>query len=262
MTISRAIQNAVSGVRVAEVSMDIIADGFAKLQVNGGKISWAEAGTMGTQTVVAPGATTEEGAGGLGIQLGLGASIKAIHKDMTQGALKESDSPLHMAIKGSGFFQFIRPDGRIVYSRNGACRLDRNRNIVNTNGYVLAPGIQVPEGFETVSISHDGRVSVKMPDQTDLIDAGTVEIVRFIEPGALAESGGYFVPSSESGDPEVGVPGSGGRGSLHSMYLESCNGSAIRLMGDMIQAQRNHSQCLSIIKKADEMSEAQTRIVS
>ncbi len=68
MTISRAIKNAASGVRVAEVAMDIIADGFAKLQVNGGKVSWAEAATMGTQTVVAPGAATEEGANGLGIR--------------------------------------------------------------------------------------------------------------------------------------------------------------------------------------------------
>ncbi len=181
---------------------------------------------------------------------------------MTQGALKESDSPFHLAIKGGGFFQFIRPDGRVVYSRNGACRLDSNRNIVNSDGYVLAPGIQVPEGYENVSISHDGKVLVKVPNQTDLVDSGTIEIARFIEPGALAEAGGYFIASSESGPAEVGSADSGGRGTLHSMYLESCNGSAIRLMGDMIQAQRNHSQCLSVIKKADEMSEAQTRIVS
>lgn len=92
MSISRAIQNAASGVRVAEVIMDVVANGFANLQNHGGKVGWVEVGAMGAQTMMTPGAATEEGAG-VGIQLGLGATVKAIHKDMTQGSLQESDSP-------------------------------------------------------------------------------------------------------------------------------------------------------------------------
>jgi flagellar basal-body rod protein FlgG len=262
MSILRAIQNAASGVRVAEIAMDVVANGFAKLQVHGGKINWVEVGAMGSQTMLAPGATTEEGANGIGIQMGLGVTVKAVHKDMSQGALQEADSPFHMAIQGSGFFQFIRPDGRIVFSRKGTCRLDRNHNIVNSDGYVLAPGIQIPEGYEEVAISQDGIVSVKMPNQSTMQDVGQIEIARFSEPRSLGEEGDYFVANTESGDPQIGIPDSGGRGVIKSRYLEACNGSAIKLMGDMIQAQRNHGQCLAIIKKADEMSEAQTRIVS
>lgn len=262
MSISRAIQNAASGVRVAETIMDVVANGFANLQNHGGKVGWVEVGAMGAQTMMTPGAATEEGANGVGIQLGLGATVKAVHKDMTQGALQESDSPFHMGIQGAGFFQFIRPDGRIVFSRKGICRLDHNRNIVNSDGYILAPGIQVPEGYQEVEISQTGQVSVKMPGQNVMQDVGQIEMVRFIEPGVLSQEGDYFVSNTESGEPEVGVPDTGGRGILKSRYLEASNGSAIKLMGDMIQAQRNHGQCLAIIKKADEMSESQTRIVS
>jgi flagellar basal-body rod protein FlgG len=262
MSIMRAIQNAASGVRVAELTMDVIANGFAKLQVHGGKIDWVEAGSLGGQTVQTPGATTEEGANAAGIQVGLGVTVKAVHHDMGQGALQDADSPLHMAIQGAGFFQYIRPDGRVVFSRNGACRLDSEHNIVNSDGYVLAPGIQVPSNAEEINISNDGRVSVKIPGQVELQDVGQIEIARFAEPRVLGEEGGYYVANTESGAPQVGAPGSEGRGIIKSRYLEACNGSAIKLMGDMIQAQRNHGQCLAIIKKADEMSEAQTRVVS
>jgi flagellar basal-body rod protein FlgG len=262
MSISRAIQNAASGVKVAETIMDVVANGFANLQNHGGKVGWVEVGSMGAQTMMTPGAATEEGANGVGIQLGLGVTVKAVHKDMTQGSLQESDSPFHMAIQGAGFFQFIKPDGRIVFSRKGICRLDSNRNIVNSDGYILAPGIQVPEGYQDVEISQTGKVAVKAPGQNILQDIGQIEIVRFIEPGVLTQEGDYFLPNGESGDPEVGIPDTDGRGLIKSRYLEVNNGSAIKLMGDMIQAQRNHGQCLAIIKKADEMSEAQTRIVS
>jgi flagellar basal-body rod protein FlgG len=262
MTIMRAIQNAASGVRVAEIAMSVIANGFSKLQVHGGKVNWVEVGSLGSQTMVTPGAVTEEGANGIGAQIGLGVTVKAIHKDMTQGAMQESDSPLHMAIQGAGFFQFVRPDGRIVFSRKGLCRLDRNRNIVNSDGYVLASGIQVPEGYEDVEISQDGQVSVRMPGQAEMQNVGQIEIARFIEPRALSEEGEYFVANTESGEPEIGTPDIGGRGVIKSRFLEACNGSAIKLMGDMIQAQRNHGQCLAIIKKADEMSDAQTKIIS
>ncbi|MDP3641110.1 MAG: hypothetical protein Q8R43_01575, partial [Alphaproteobacteria bacterium] len=73
MSISRAMQAAASGVKVAEVIMDVVANGFANLQNHGGKVGWVEVGAMGTQTIKAPGAATEEGANGVGIQLGLGA---------------------------------------------------------------------------------------------------------------------------------------------------------------------------------------------
>lgn len=262
MSIMRAIQNAASGAQVSEKVMSVIADGFAKLQVHGAKVEWVKVGAVGTQTMITPGAATEEGANKLGAQLNLGVAVKAIHTDMTQGSLQESDSPLHMAIQGSGFFQFIRPDGRVVFTRKGTCRLDRNRNIVNSDGYILAPGIQIPDGHEQISIGQDGQVSVKMPGQKDLQNVGQLEIARFIEPAALSKDGDYFSPTTESGEPEIGAPDASGRGSLKSGYLEACNGSAIKLMGDMIQAQRNHGQCLAIIKKADEMSDAQTRVIS
>lgn len=262
MSIMRAIQNAASGVRVAEVTMDVVANAFANIQTQGGKVGWVEVGAMGVQTQLTPGAVTEEGANGVGIQLGLGATVKAVHKDMTQGAIQESDSPFHMAIQGSGFFQYIKPDGQVVFSRKGICRLDRNRNIVNSDGYILAPGIQVPDGYQDIEISQTGQVFVKMPKQTEMQEVGQIEVARFIEPRVLSQEGDYFLPNSESGEPEVGAPDTSGRGLIKNRHLEANNGSAIKLMGDMIQAQRNHGQCLAIIKKADEMSEAQTRIVS
>lgn len=262
MNMMRAIQNAASGVRAAEITMGVVANGFAKLQTHGGKVNWVEVGSMGSQTMLPPGAATETGANAVGIQLEMGVTVKAVHKDMTQGTMQESDSPFHMAIHGSGFFQYIRPDGRVVFSRKGLCRLDKNRNIVNSDGYILAPGIQIPEGYENVAISQDGQVSVWMPGQKEPQTIGQIEIARFIEPRVLTEEGDYYVSNSESGEPEIGVPDSGGRGILKSGFLEACNGSAIKLMGDMIQAQRNHGQCLAIIKKADEMLDSQTRIVS
>jgi flagellar basal-body rod protein FlgG len=257
MSIMSAVHNAAGGVMVSEKMMEIVSSGFSRLQSHGAKLEWAEVGHLGSHTIQTPGSITEGNARGVGVQIGTGVTVKAVHKDMSQGSLQESDSPLHMAIQGNGFFQYIRPDGRIVYSRKGICRADKDGVIVNSDGFVLAPGISAPSNHERIMVSQDGVVSAKMPGVAEPTVLGQIELARFIEPRCLATEGDYFTATTTSGDPIVGKPEDEAFGSLKSNYLEVANGSAVKLMGDMIAAQRNHSQCLAIIKKCDEMSAAQ-----
>lgn len=259
MSIMSAVQKAAGGVFVSEKVMEVVSSGFARLQSHGAKLEWAEIGHMGSDNIKTQGAISEGSSTGVGIQIGNGVSIKAIHKDMSQGALVESDSPLHMAIQGNGFFQFIKPDGSIVYSRKGICRVDKDGGVVNSDGFVLAPAITVPNGYEEIMVSTDGIISAKMPTKKEPDILGQIELATFIEPRCLSTDGDYFIETATSGAPLIAKPMHEGAGMLRNRFLESANGSAVKLMSDMISAQRNHSQCLAIIKKCDEMAAAQSQ---
>ncbi len=259
MSIMSAVQKAAGGVLVSEKVMEVVSSGFARLQSHGAKLEWAEVGHMGSESLKSQGAISEGNSLAVGIQIGNGVSIKAIHKDMSQGALVESDSPLHMAIQGNGFFQYIKPNGEVVYSRKGICRVDKDGAVVNSDGFILAPAITIPSGYEEILVSADGAISAKMPSKKDPDTLGQIELVTFIEPRCLATDGDYFAATPTSGEPVIAKPTQQGAGMIRNRFLESANGSAVKLMSDMIAAQRNHSQCLAIIKKCDEMAAAQSQ---
>ena len=60
--------------------------------------------------------------------------IGGAYIDFKQGALRQTNSPRHLAIQGSGFFQVRTPQGD-VYTRNGEFSVNRDGILVTNLGY-------------------------------------------------------------------------------------------------------------------------------
>ena len=88
----------------------------------------------------------------------------------------------------SGWSQF---DGTYGYTRDGSFKIDSNGQLVTSDGYKLSPEVILPEGFvnDSLTISQDGRITVKVAGSDDPIEVGQLEIYRFVNPAGLESIG-------------------------------------------------------------------------
>ena len=188
--------------------------------------------------------------------MGHGVKLAATQREFTQGALQNTENISDIAIQGDGFFRVMTYDGSYAYTRDGAFKIDSNGQFVTSNGYKLMPEIILPQDFipETLTISQDGRVTVKVPGQDDPIEVGQLELYRFPNPVGLTAVGeNLFKISNASGDPIAGRPGFDGMGKTIHKFLEMSNVSVVREMVNMIVAQRAYEFNSKAIQTSDNM---------
>jgi len=204
------------------------------------------AGTPATEVTVVP----------VGVQVGHGVKAAATQKVFTQGALQSTGVVSDLAIQGEGFFRVLLMDGTYGYTRDGSFKIDSNGQIVNSNGLRLLPEIILPEGFEreSLTISQDGRVTVKVAGSDDPIEVGQVELYRFVNPAGLQAIGeNNFKVTNASGEAIAGRPGFDGMGTTLQKFLEMSNVSVVSEMVNMIVAQRAYEFNSKAIQTSDAM---------
>ena len=162
---------------------------------------------------------------------------------------------LDLAIDGPGFFQVARPDGTIMYTRNGSFKRDNVGNLVTGDGDQLTPVITIPSGALKIDIGQDGTVSVLLPGVTQASQVGQIQLVRFDNPSGLVSMGNnLFLDSFASGPALQGTGGfSTGFGTLQQGFLESSNVNLAEEMVNMIIAQRSYEINSKTIQASDEM---------
>jgi flagellar basal-body rod protein FlgG len=116
----------------------------------------------------------------------------------------------------------------------------------------------MPELFlpDSINITQDGRVSVKIPHDGDLVevDVGRLELYRFPNPVGLSTIGdNLFKTTAASGDPIPGVPGFEGFGTLRQGFLEMSNVAIVQEMVNLIIAQRAYEFNSRSIQTSDSM---------
>ncbi len=84
--------------------------------------------------------------------------------DFTQGSLLHTGRPLDVAVSGKGFFVVERPKESPIYTRNGVLHLNKEGQIVDLEGRLMAgaegPIVIPPEvGGSQIHIAGDGGVS-------------------------------------------------------------------------------------------------------
>ncbi len=78
---------------------------------------------------------------------------------MSQGNITMTERSFDMAIRGEGFFRIQLPDGRIAYSRDGGFETDSQGRLTTKDGYLVDPGITVPQDATSVSVNQLGQVT-------------------------------------------------------------------------------------------------------
>jgi len=191
-----------------------------------------------------------------GIQVGHGVKVAATQKIFTQGSLQATGNESDIAIQGEGFFRVLLIDGTYGYSRDGSFKIDSNGQFVSSNGYRMMPEVILPENFirESLTISQDGRVTVKVPGSDDPIEVGQLEIYRFVNPAGMQAIGeNLFKVTNASGDAIPGRPGFDGMGKTVQKFLEMSNVSVVTEMVNMIVAQRAYELNSKAIQTSDTM---------
>ena len=252
----RALYSAGSGMVAQQMNVDNIAHNLANANTVGFKMRRAQFQDLLYQNLVQPGAAA--GAQTVvpsGLQLGLGSRPASNEIIFTQGNFVTTSNPLDLVIQGKGFFQIRKPTGELAYTRSGAFHLDRDGNIVTSDGDPLEPQITLPPEAQSITIAGDGTVSYSLPGQTAVQQAGQIQLANFPNPAGLNSLGrNLFAPTDASGEPTLGIPGGQeGLGSLQQGYLEQSNVSVVEEFINLIVSQRAYEANSKIVRASDEM---------
>ncbi len=253
----RSLWTAASGMIGQQFNIDTIANNLANVNTTGFKQNRSDFEDLLYQTLRVPGTpATEVTLVPTGIQVGHGVRPAATQKIFTQGALQATGNVTDLAIEGEGFFRVLLYDGSYGYTRDGSFKIDAGGQVVNSNGYRLMPEVILPEGFirESLTISQDGRVTVKIAGIDDPIEVGQFETYRFINPsGLLAIGQNLFKVTNATGNVIAGRPGFDGMGKVIQKFLEMSNVSVVQEMVNMIVAQRAYETNSKAIQTSDSM---------
>ena len=252
----RALYSAASGMTAQQMNVDNIAHNLANANTAGFKTRRAQFQDLMYQSVVQPGAASgQQTVVPTGLQLGLGTRASSNEIVFTQGNFSQTDNPLDLVIQGRGFFQVRRPSGELAYTRCGSFHLDRDGNMVTSDGSPLEPQITIPADAQAVTIAQDGTVSYTQPNQTATQQAGQLQLANFPNPAGLNSLGGnLYAPTDASGDATVGVPGGQeGLGAVMQGYTEQSNVSVVEEFINLIVAQRGYEANSKVVQAADQM---------
>ena len=254
----RSLWSAASGMIAQQKNMDITAHNLANVNTYGNKKVRAEFQDLLYQTLRDAGGASGNGTEyPQGLQIGLGVRVAATNRIFTQGPLQTTDRPTDVAIQGEGFFQIQMPDGTTAYTRDGAFKLDSQRRLVTSDGFLLQPNITLDENatIDSVVISQDGRVS-DTPAGGQQTEIGQITIVRFINPEGLYSYGkNLFLETAASGAPIESEPGQDGAGVLTQGTVEMSSVQIVEEMVNMIVAPRAYESNSKAIITSDSMLE-------
>ena len=190
------------------------------------------------------------------MHLGTGVRVVATEKIYTQGGFTQTDNALDVAIEGRGFFQIQLPDGTTAYTRDGNFQLNAQGQMVTSSGYVLQPGISIPDGAQSITISRDGVVSARVAGQGTPVQIGQLQLTDFINPSGLEPLGeNLVVETAASGPAQTGTAGQNGLGTVLQGSFESSNVNVVEELVNMIETQRAYEMNSKAISTADQMLE-------
>ncbi|MCX8051461.1 MAG: flagellar basal-body rod protein FlgG [Chlorobi bacterium] len=250
----KTLTTAATGLSAQQRFVEIIANNLANVNTTGYKRVRPEFQDLLYETVRPMGTTAAAGIEPLpDVQVGSGTELVATTRQFSQGTVTETGNMLDLAINGEGFFQVLRPDNTIAYTRDGSFTVNRNGEIVTSQGYFLEPRITIPDNATTVRISRDGIVTAVFGNnQTDEQEIGRITLVRFVNPAGLRSVGdNLFVATTASGLPIEEQPGTNNTGELIQGHLESSNVDLVQEMVSMIIAQRAYEINSKSVQTAD-----------
>lgn len=258
----RSLYSAATGMYAQQLNIDNISNNLANVNTNGYKKTQIQFQDLMYQTIDEAGEVTGDGMS-RPVELSVGAGTKPIatHKIFTQGNAVNTNSSLDMAIEGEGFFQLRRGDGQISYTRDGNFNLNELGQVVTSDGYYLDPDITLPSDTESVSISKDGIVMAKLYNDDTPVQAGQIQLARFVNPAGLKSVGGNrYQQTVSSGEAMVNNPGTDEMGTVNQNYLETSNVEIVEEMVNMIVAQRGYEVNSKSIRTAEAMLETATQL--
>ncbi len=246
-----------TGMQAQQLNVDTIANNLANVSTTGfkkGRVNFSDLMVNDTSRTASLGNHAATGLLSPMARLGAGVGVASLSKMFDVGDLKKTDSAYDVTIQGDGFFEVTMPDGHRAYTRGGTLKIGQEGQLATQSGFVLKPGITVPDNTQALIIQPDGRVQARVGNQTALTDIGTLALVRFSNPqGLLAQGDNLYRSSDASGEAIAGRPGEDGVGALAQGYLEGSNVKLVDEMVNLMVGQRVYEANVKVVQASDEM---------
>ena len=198
---------------------------------------------------------------------GMGVKTIKPRQSFSQGSLQATNGSLDLAIMGEGFFVLGQPLGRGLntpseeraFTRDGSFQLDREGNLVNTDGLPLLGIGQTPinipflgavteengnpELLTEISVDSEGAISATYGLDT-IVKVGQIELADFVNEHGLKNIGNArFNETPESGVPIFGAPKERTIGKIQAGFLEKSNTDITDEIILMLRTQQAFNGC-------------------
>ena len=254
----RSLWTAASGMIAQQFNIDTVANNLSNVNTTGFKKNRADfedliyqhqvlAGTPATAVSEIP----------TGVSVGHGVRVAATQKMFEMGNLQSTGNKFDLAVDSQvGFFKISLPDGTHGYTRDGSFKIDSNKQIVTSNGYLLEPAITLPDEAvnHSFQVSETGEVTIRLARDNRPQPIGEIDLFRFVNPAGLKAIGrNLFKETLASGEAVQGKPALDGMGGIVQGFLETSNVKLVEEMVNMIVAQRAYESNSKAITTSDTM---------
>lgn len=169
------------------------------------------------------------------------------------GEIERTGQAMDLAIEGTGFIELMGPDGQTLLWRGGAMRVNDDGLLATAKGMALRAAITVPQDATALTIDRTGLVHATVPDSTDPIELGQIQLVKIEDPTAVDRLDGGLYRLREGNAPIEAQPGEDGAGALVQGGIERSNVSLTDEMVRMMLVQRAYAANAQIVQAADQM---------
>jgi len=252
----QSLYTAATGMSAQQLNIDTISNNLANVSTNGFKkqrVDFQDLLYMNLKPAGVP--TSTDSRTPTGLQIGEGVKPVDTKRIFTQGPVRNTSNPFDLLIEGTNtFFKVVEPDGTVVYTQDGSFNQDGNGNLVNADGLMMDPPVQIPQDSTAIQVTADGRIMATLVGSNQPTQVGQLELARFTNPAGLESLGhNLFQSTVASGDPMVGIPGQPGFPQIAQGELEQSNVDVVDEMVNLIVAQRAYEINSRAVSTADDM---------
>jgi len=233
---SQGIYIALSGAKLQERRLELLSNNLANATTTGYKTDNLSAASF---EFMLNAAITDDG----NVYNGTYTKTRLISTDFSPGHIKNTGSPLNLALDGPGFFIIETPAGE-RYTRQGNFALNNDGELVTADGHKVKGSKISGLGNGNINIDEEGNVYL------DGLKKGSIDIVEFTDTSILQKEGHnlFFKTRDEALDqkPE--------NTSVKQGFLEMSNVNVVTEMVDMVEVNRLYDAFQKMIRTIDESS--------
>ena len=158
----RSLTTAATGMIAQQNYLDVIANNVANVNTTGFKKVRLEFQDLLSQAARQPGAMLNQGTyQPVGIEIGLGVKTAATTRIFTKGIAVNTDRNLDVMIEGEGFFQVMKEDGTLAYTRDGCFQIDALGQLCTNDGLLVQPAMTFPADTKEITKDLLNKMSSK-----------------------------------------------------------------------------------------------------
>lgn len=181
----KSLNIAATGMLAQQLNVEVISNNIANMNTTGFKRQRAEFQDLLYQSLERVGSTSSDTGTVVpsGVQVGSGVKAGSVYRIIEQGNVTSTGNPYDLAIQGRGYFQVTLPSGEQAYTRAGSFSISAEGQMVTPEGYVVGPGIAIPQEATEITINKQGQVLAKLPGQVESQNVGQLELAVFFKIG-------------------------------------------------------------------------------